>query len=68
MYVFNGTTDYFSPCPCSRVAIFVDSLAFVDARDWDSYRREQELITGRVDKMKTRTAYYGTYQVSFSTL
>lgn len=47
---------------------FVDSLAFVDAKDWARYRREQELITAGVERMKTRASYYGSYPVSFSTL
>eukprot|EP00752_Nemacystus_decipiens_P010350 g9220.t1 len=42
---------------------YARSLAFVDARDWDSYRREQELITSDVERMEKRTAYYGVYQV-----
>lgn len=41
-----------------------NSLAFVDAKDWDSYRREQGLILAGVERMKERTAYYGVYNVS----
>ncbi|CAM9917736.1 unnamed protein product, partial [Ectocarpus fasciculatus] len=38
------------------------SFAFANAKDWDSYRREQGLITAGVERMEGRTQYYGGYK------
>lgn len=44
------------------------SLAFVDAKDWVSYAKEQPLITTDLTKMEERMDYYGVYDVSWAEL
>ncbi|CAM9607512.1 unnamed protein product [Ectocarpus sp. 8 AP-2014] len=43
---------------------FARSFAFANSKDWDSYRREQGLITAGVEKMEGRTQYYGVYNAA----
>ncbi|CAB1113928.1 unnamed protein product [Ectocarpus sp. CCAP 1310/34] len=43
---------------------FARSFAFANAKDWDSYRREQGLITAGVEIMESRTEYYGVYNAA----
>lgn len=39
------------------------SLAFIDAKDWESYEREQRLITAGLERMEAKTKYYGKFDV-----
>ncbi|CBN77723.1 TPR repeat-containing protein [Ectocarpus siliculosus] len=43
---------------------FARSFAFANAKDWDSYRREQGFITAGVEIMEGRTQYYGVYNAA----
>lgn len=50
----------------SRLYTFVlppVSLAFVEAQDWDSYRREQGLITSSMEKIEGKSDFYGVFNV-----
>ncbi|CAM9960730.1 unnamed protein product, partial [Laminaria digitata] len=41
---------------------FARSLAFVEAQDWDSYRREQGLIASNMERILGNTDFYGVFQ------
>lgn len=51
----------FFPAVCLRFAAI--SLAFVEAQDWDSYRREQGLITSSMDRILEKSDFYGIFNV-----
>lgn len=42
------------------------SIAFVEAKDWDNYRREQGLIAASMERILGKSDFYGLFNVRFS--